>query len=165
MNGRAVSQVGLGLLGIWVLVQALIASFRVLGNLQALESSPHPAMAAATIIPVALLFALSYVLVAHNAGVSQRMFPKLGDANLAASGLARILVGLLGVFLFCTALPPLLQVLPSLRASEPFSPAAIILQRRALAGYAAQAVLAILLTLRPALVLTIWERPAQGRDA
>ena len=166
MNGKALSQVGLGLLGVWVLVQALIASFRVLSNLQALASSPQPALAAATIIPVAMLFLVSYVLVVHNAAAAKRMFPNLPDGtDHARSGQAPILVGLLGVFLFCMAIPQLLQLLPSLRPSDPLAAGTIALQRRALAGYGIQVVLAMILTLRPAVILRLWERPDRERSA
>jgi hypothetical protein len=132
MNGKALSQVGLGLFGIWVLVQALFATLRVLVNLQAFANGPRPAIAVAMVIPVVLLFALSYVLVLQNATVAKRLFPDLGDSiEHAVPELPRILVGLLGVFLFCTAIPPLLQVLPGSQLS---SAGTAILQRRALAG-------------------------------
>jgi hypothetical protein len=160
MNGRAVSQVGLGLFGVWVLVQALFASIRVLGSLQTFPSGPRPAIAVAMVIPVVLLFVLSYVLVLHNATVAQRLFPNLGDsAEPGTPDLPRILVGLLGVFLFCTAIPPVLQMIPR----QMFNTETLILERGALAGYAVQVALAIFLVLRPARILELWQPAASAR--
>jgi hypothetical protein len=156
MNSRAVSQVGLGLFGVWVLVQALFACIRVLASLQGFVNWPRPGIAVAMVIPVVLLFALSYVLLLHNATVAQRLFPNLEDsAEPATPDLPRTLVGLLGVFLFCTAIPPLLQMIPR----QVFNTETLVLERGALAGYAVQIALATFLILRPARVLELWQPP------
>jgi hypothetical protein len=155
MNSRALSQVGIGLVGIWVLVQALFASLRVMVNLQAFASGPRPALAFAMVIPVVLLFGLSYVLLLHNATVAKRLFPSLEDpAEPATPDLPRTLVGLLGVFLLCTAIPPVVQLIPGSQFSSAGTAA---LQLRALIGYALQVVVGIFLILRPARVLELWQ--------
>lgn len=102
MNYRQLAQVGLGLLGVWALLDAAALFVQIAG---VVGGSLAP-LVLAEIIPVVLLLGFSYLLIFHNAKVAAAIFPEAaGASDPAPSDLARVLVALTGVLLLVRAAP------------------------------------------------------------
>ncbi len=162
MNPQALAQVGVGLLGVWAFIEALLVFPRV-ATAGAFLSVEHGAYAAfiAMLLPFLALLALAYILVFQAPAVARRMLGRKDpDQTVAPTDLARVLVGLMGVFILLGALPGLLLTVAAGEGVE--LPAGLRL-RSGLAG-AVQAAVGIVMIVRPAILADLW-RPAPGGPA
>ena len=154
MNPRTLSQLGLGLLGVWALIEAL-ELFPQVAPLASLvtNNAGSRALAFGIIIPIVFLFGLSYLLVFHSEVVSRRLFPSFDLSSSDTSGLqARIAVGLLGVLVLALAIPHLVGYLIALWARQVDTSLTV----RELIAYAAQAALGVFLICRPQVLVGFW---------
>lgn len=153
MNARATSQVGIGLLGIWAFIEALLI-FPRYASVTTFLSEQHGALAAliAMVGPFFLLLGLSYLLVFHTAAVARRLFGRLElEPEGPANDLGPVLVGLLGIFFLLGALPGLVQawVVTTDLPGE--------LRLKVQAVSITQAAVGLLMILRPAILLRLWQ--------
>ena len=170
MNCRTLSRVGLGLLGVWALLQATLGFLSIASVLVTTEKPGEVrSMLLAMGLPIAALLGLSYVLMFHNGAVANVLFPDLPtSAEPDAAGRPRLLVGLLGVFLLGIAIPDLVRVVVSfvlVPAAQMFPGAWRRFQIRELIAPCIQTGLAVFLILRPNRVLTLWHLPTTDRAA
>jgi hypothetical protein len=108
MNNRQLAQVGLGLLGVWALLNAVSAFIQI----AALVGVSFPRLAVAEVVPVGLMLGLSYILIFHNAKVASAILPDVGGASEhVPSDLARTLIALTGVLLLAEALPTVINTM------------------------------------------------------
>jgi hypothetical protein len=159
MNPRTLSQLGLGLLGIWALIEAL-ALFPQVAPLASMVTNTGGAQALVfgIILPVALLFGLSYLLVFHSEVVSRRVFREFDPSPSDPSVLqARVAVGLLGVLILALAIPHLVASL-ILFADERMAASVPL---REVISYAVQTALALFLIVRPEALLGFWSTPGK----
>ena len=160
MSAQALSQLGVGLLGVWAFVQGLLV-FPTLSSLAATMSGDRGPSAAifSIILPFVLLLGLSYLLVFHSAAVARRVFPSFetGPAGRALD-LQPILVGLAGVFIVVAALPGLVRVVPGFRLATSYG-TPDWRQTRLLVAHGAQVVVGLYLLLRPTALLRLWQIP------
>jgi len=154
MNIRATSQVGIGLLGVWAFIEALLVFPRFASVATFLsEQQGAPAALIAMLGPFFLLLGLSYLLVFHTAAVARRLFGRLELEEPAgpAGDLGPVLVGLLGIFFLLGSLPGLVQAwVATTDLPEP-------LRLRIEAVSVTQAVVGLLMLLRPAVFLHLWQ--------
>jgi hypothetical protein len=167
MNNRSLSELGLGLLGVWALLQALVgfmniaASIVIFPNPEALRS-----VLLAEAAPVALLLAVGYVLVFHNAAVATAIFPDFGSKRDHNPDLTRVLTGIVGVLLLGVAIPGLIRAVFTLVALREFqSSSSRALQVREFVGFGAQAAFALFLIVRPERLLAILQREEPAHDS
>jgi hypothetical protein len=157
MNPRTMSQLGLGLLGIWALIEAL-ALFPQLAPLASMvnNTAGSRTLAFGIVIPVALLFGLSYLLVFHSDVVSRRLFPGFDSSPSDSSVLqTRIALGLLGMLVLALAIPHLVASFLVLLAER--AAAGPIL--REVVAYVVQTALAVFLIARPEVLVGFWSGP------
>jgi hypothetical protein len=153
MNAQGIGQLGIGLLGVWAFIQALLVFPRVAATATFL-SAQHGAYAAliAMALPFVLLLGLSYVLVFHAAGVARRV---LSPLELEQAGppadLGRVLVGLVGVFIFTGSLPSLVQVW--VLAPDMAAP----LRLQVWVASLAQATVGLVMVLWPVTLVNLWK--------
>jgi hypothetical protein len=147
VNGRQLAQVGLGLIGVWALLDAL-NGFMTFAAIFGRESTG--AVLISIGLPVALLLGLSYLLVFHNSQLAAVISPDAGATIEGSPELARILIVLLGVSLLVAAIPGTLNaVLAYLAAGEfPEMPNRTAPLRGAI-GHVVQIAIAIWLIRRP----------------
>ena len=161
MNGRQLAQLGLGLIGVWALLDAvnIFAAFA-----EALApGSGTPAGTALLVVgvPGLLVLGLSYVLVFHSTGFAKVIAPggeAIGDRT--DSRLPRLLTALLGMMIVLQALPRVINLILNMfaAAGEPDAMPGGAL-RRALIGTGIELVCAIYLILRPERFLAFLDRP------
>lgn len=149
MNSRQLARVGLGLIGVWALVDVL-NGFMTFAAVVGSGEPPGPVLLYLG-VPVALLLGLSYVLVFHNAQLAATIAP---DADAASEhgtpDLARILVALLGVMLLVQAIPRTLNAILLFFAAGEFPVAPPLAGPiRNFIGVAVQVAIAIYLIIRP----------------
>jgi hypothetical protein len=108
------AQVGLGLIGIWLVADALLlfVSFASVGGWS--EGSSFIFVG----VPFALILGFSYLLVFHNAQLARAIAPD-ADATVdpGATDLARVFFALLGVLLLSESIPSLLNHIVSVAFS------------------------------------------------
>lgn len=158
MTSRQLAQVGLGLIGVWTLLDVLVA-FTGLGYLAA--DGSIGSFAIMEILPFALMLGLSYILVFHNAKLAAAIAPDVDAApEPGSTDLARILVALLGVMLFARAVPgPISEVAGFLAAGEYPSVSSAPFPLRAFIGSSVQIAIAVYLVARPDRLLSYVRRP------
>ena len=112
-------------------------------------------------VPVALLLAVGYILVFHNAQVATAIFPEFGAASEHGSAdLARILVCLAGVVLLGEAIPGLSSAVFSYFAVRDFQSASSrAMQVRGFIGSGVQLAFAVYLITRPERILAYLRGP------
>lgn len=157
MNGRAITQLGLVLLGMWVLTQSIWA---FLFGLTTGSSEPR------SLIPAVVLLGLSYGFVFHSKAIATRFLPEVvGASEVASPDAGRVAVGLLGLFLLGVTIPRLFEFSASILRPELLQQDMAVLQRFSLAGAASQLVLALWLIRRPDQVLALWLPPSEGLNS
>ena len=156
MNNRQLSQVGLGLLGVWALLSAVSAFIQI----AAIVGTSTARLAAAEVIPVGLMLALSYLLIFHNAKVATAIFPDVeGAVDHAPPDISRTLVALTGVMLLVQVMPALVNsvlVLISLGRFDPMLRAQVF---RRLIGTLIPIGAGVYLIMRPDRLLEYLQRP------
>ena len=159
MNARRLALVGLGLIGIWLVAEALMmfATFSRVG-----EMSSRGFIVAAG-IPLALILGFSYVLVFHNAQLARTIAPDpAATIEFGSADLARVLFALLGVVLLSEAIPSVLNLIIAIAmmAGQEFGSSA---ERagpiRALLSAAAKGAIGWYLIANPERLLAIVRRP------
>jgi hypothetical protein len=154
VNGKAVMQLGLGLMGLWLLVQSVWAFAFGLGSG---SFDPSSFGALTRMIPAFALLGFSYALVFHGDAIATRFFPQVLEApEIASPGAGRVAVGVLGLLLLGAAIPRLADFAPSVLRPELLQHDVVVLQRFSLAGAAGQVALALWLIRRPEAVLSLW---------
>ena len=157
MNSRQLAQVGLGIIGVLALVDAL-NGFMTFAAIFGQESTR--AVLISIGLPVALLLGLSYVLVFHNAQLAAAISPDAGATIDGSPDLDRILIVLLGVFLLVQAIPGTLNgVLAYLAAGEFPNMTDRAGPLRGFIGHVVQIAIAIWLITRPERLLGYVRRP------
>ncbi len=160
MNPRATAQLGLGLLGIWAFIDALLlfpqlATSGAYLSLQRGLYAPFIGM----LLPFLVLLVLAYVLVFHTPTVAQRVLPLQETAEAEPHGdLAPVLVGLVGVWIFLGSLPGVLQ---TWAVREGFQVAAGLQLRSGIAS-GARALVGLAMILRPGIFADLWRARPQG---
>lgn len=157
MTSRQLAQVGLGLIGVWALLDAL----RIFAGVASMgDAAPQGRYILVVAMPLALLLGFSYVLVFRSGQLVSTIAP---DAQSAAKhdshDLPRILVMLLGVWLLVQATPVIVnQILAFVVAGEfPEAQQRAVISR-ALIGYAIQVAIALFLIMRPERLLAYARR-------
>ena len=158
MNSRQLAQVGLGIIGVLALLDAL-NGFMTFAAVFGQESTG--AVLISIGLPVALLLGLSYLLVFHNSQLAAAISPDAGaSSDRGSPDLARTLVVLLGVFLLVEAIPGTLNaVLAYLAAGEYPNMTDRAGPLRGFIGHVVQIVIAIYLITRPERLLHYVRRP------
>jgi hypothetical protein len=157
VNSRQLAQVGLGIIGVLALLDAL-NGFMTFAAIFGRQSTG--AVLISIGLPVALLLGLSYVLVFHNAQLAAAIAPDAGAAIDGSPDLARILIVLLGVFLLVQAIPGTLNgVLAYLAAGEFPNMTDRAGPLRGFIGHVVQIAIAIWLIRRPERLLDYVRRP------
>jgi hypothetical protein len=169
MNSRILGQIGLGLLGVWALVQVLFGVVVLVGAITTFQEASGSSRSGLLMIglPVAALLGLSYVLLFHSASVAHLLFPDVdAAADAARADLPPVLVGLLGVLFVGMATPSVIRALFTFVPSDPYLSREILRSRlRDIAGYGLEAALGVFLVLRPRRVLALWQSPPSDRAA
>jgi hypothetical protein len=163
MNSRQLAQVGLGLIGVWALLDAL----RVFSGIAFMgDAGPRGAAVLVVAVPLALLLGLSYVLVFRSAQLAATIAPDVGATNEhGTQDLARILVALLGVLLLVQAAPVTINaVLNFLVAGEYPDASSRAGPLRSFIGSGVQLAIALFLIMRPQRLLDYVRRPVATTD-
>jgi hypothetical protein len=157
MNNRQLAQVGLGLLGVWVLLTAITEFIQI----AAVVSASIVALTLAEILPVGLMLGLSYLLIFHNARVTTAIFPDV-DSTTDADGLtlSRALVALTGIMLLVRATPSALNIILAYMTADGIDPTMRGRVLRPLLGAALPIGVGIYLLTRPQRLIDYLERPA-----
>ena len=156
MNSRFLGRLGLALIGVY----ALIVAISGLTTLVAVASvSPQLSSLAIAATPMALIAALSYVLVFQNDRVAAAILPD-GDTagEVGLSDLPRILVVLLGALVLIQSIPETLIALVGYVAAAQFGAAPRNGVAGRLLGYAIQVGIALFLIMRPQRLLDVARR-------
>ena len=162
MNSRQLAQVGLGLIGVWAILDALWV-FSWIASMG--DAGPRGAGLLVVAVPLALLLGLSYVLVFHNAQLAATIAPDAGAASEHGTpDLARILVALLGVLLLVQAIPRTLNAVLAFFAAGEF-PVRPNLSGPigSFIGDAIQVAIALYLIMRPDRLVEYVRRPRAGQ--
>ena len=161
MNSRQLARLGLGLIGVWALLDALTLFTQIASNLESLGSE----FLFVAAVPVVLLLGLSYVLVFHSAGLAATIAPDAGAASEHGTpDLARILVALLGVLLLVQAIPRTLNLILAFFAAGEFPVAPNLVRPIGnFIGDAVQVAIAIYLIIRPDRLVDFVRRPRAER--
>ena len=161
MNGRQLAQLGLGLLGVSALVNAVNIVAGVFESIAAEGASIPGAAILAVGAPTLVLLGLSYVLVFHNAPLAKVLVP---DAEASVSGfmpdIARLLVALLGAMIALQTLPRCINLILNflVAASDP-TPAPTGSLIRGLVATGIELACALYLVMRPERFLAFLNRP------
>jgi hypothetical protein len=158
VNSRQLAQVGLGLIGVWALVDALSIFLRIVSIGAA---GPRGRDILVVAVPLALLLGFSYLLVFRSAQLAATIAPDVAVMNEhGAQDLAPILVALLGVFLLAQAIPATLNVVLAFFAAGEFPEApSRAPQIRSFIGIGVQDVVALYLIMRPGRLVEYVRRP------
>jgi uncharacterized membrane protein len=159
MNTLKLTQLGLGLIGVFVAVQGVVA-FPGLSAAAALVAGEYGSGAAVVtvLLPFLLIWVVCYYLVFANLGLAKLLSEKAESVpeSVVSSDTARILVGLAGVLVVAYSLPGVITSvrvfleLGSFSAEREFW--------RVTVAYLAQAVMGVFLVLRPDVLLKLWDR-------
>jgi hypothetical protein len=162
MNARRLAQVGIGLIGVWLVGQALMlfVTFASMGAM------PGREFALSAGVPFVLMLAFSYLLVFHNASLARAIAPDPA-ANIDSGGadIARVLFALLGVLLVSEAIPSMLNSLAAMAmsANQEYSS---VTQRagpiRSLLASAVKGAIGWYLIANPGRLIEIVKRPLGG---
>lgn len=157
MNSRQLAQVGLGLIG----VSALLDALRIFWTIAfAGDSIPRGSAIVVVAVPLALLLGLSYVLVFRSAQLAATIAPDVeGTEEHGASDLPRILVVLLGVMLLVQAAPVTINSILAFFAAGEYPGTPRAGEFRAFVGYGVQVAIALFLIMRPERLLAYVRRP------
>lgn len=164
MNSRQLAHVGLGLIGVWALVDALIV---FLGIASTGDGGPRGSDVLVVAVPLALLVGLSYVLVFANTQLAAAIAPDYREtSSRGAPDLAPILVALLGVLLLVQAIPITLNAILAFFAAGEF-PAmpSRAPEVRKFIGLGAQDAVALYLIMRPGRLVEYVRRPVSKQPA
>jgi hypothetical protein len=157
VNSRQLARVGLGLIGVLALVDAL-NGFMTFAAIFGRESTG--AVLISIGLPVLLLLGLSYVLVFHNAQLAAAISPDAGATIDGSPDLARVLIVLLGVFLLVQAIPGTLNTLLAYLAAGEFPQVGNrAAPMRSFIGHVVQIAIALWLIMRPERILDYVLRP------
>jgi hypothetical protein len=162
MNSRQLAQVGLGLIGVWALLDAL----RGFVTIAAIAGGSFRPLLLSIAVPVALLLGLSYVLVFHNAQLAATIAPDVrATSEHGTPDLARVLVALLGVLLLVQAIPGAISALLGFFAAGEFPERpSRVLPVRSFIGSGVQLAIALFLIMRPQRLLDYVRRPVATTD-
>ena len=166
MRSQALEELGLGLLGVYVLVQALLL-VSVLSPVVSVwvETRQIGTALIAVGLPFCLLLAMGCLLVMQPGAVARGLlgWSDTNDRTHLSGDISLLLVAMVGVLVFTGAVPGLLRWIPYV------SPTAGLPSTgggwRALVPGAAQALLGLLLFFQPGAVLAFWERHRGGMEA
>jgi hypothetical protein len=118
VTNRQLAQVGLGLIGVWALLDAL----RVFSGIVSMGADgPRGSAILVVAAPLLLLLGLSYVLVFRSSSLASAIAPE-GQATNAhsAADISRTLVVLLGVMLLAQSVPRLINIALAFLAAGEF---------------------------------------------
>ena len=167
MGVQALLQVGLGLLGVSALIEALtLAIVSGFGSMANLPPGGRGIVALLwVLLGVLALFAAGYALILHNNRIARILLARCGIVDAAVPGvpdIRSILVGLFGVSLLVRALPVAIGAIGTalnLRPQVMYPVVSYPLQQ--IIAMALQVGLGTYLVLRPARVLELWT-PGHG---
>jgi hypothetical protein len=158
VTSRQLAQVGLGLIGVWALLDALrmFAGIAFAGS-----DGPRGIDMLVVAVPLALLVGLSYVLVFRSSSLAAAIAPE-GHTNSehSAANISRTLVMLLGVMLLAQSVPTLINIGLAFLAAGEFpegAPNSGLL--RNFVGSGVQFAIALFLIIRPDRLLAFARRP------
>ena len=161
MKTRQLAELGLGLLGVWALLYALMIFMSVASMALFQGGGAVGSVLLAEGVPTALLLGISYLLTFHNAQVATAIFPDLGTTSEEGSpDLARMLVAVVGVLLLGQAIPGTISSFFNFFAIREFpgeSLRAQLIPRFFASGV--QAAFALYLIVRPEKLLAYLRRP------
>ena len=159
MNSQSLARVGLSLIGVYTVAEAL-RSFPLLLTFGALLMQLPQGRALVplvTIVPFAALLLFGCVLVTQP-GTMARWLPLAGESNDAvevSANLATLLFAIAGIFIVAGAVPDLLQSVLNGAMTNGDG-----LWLRPLVGQIVRVLFGLLLFFRPAVVLQFWEKRA-----
>jgi hypothetical protein len=158
---RQLAELGLGLLGVWALLYALMIFMSVASMALFQGGGAVGSVLLAEGVPTALLLGISYLLIFHNALVATAIFPDFETTSEKGSpDLDRILVAVVGVLLLGQAIPGSISALFNFFAMRGFpgeSLRAQLIPRFLASG--AQVAFALYLIVRPERLLAFLRRP------
>ena len=161
MKTVSLGNVGLSLIGLYALAQALVL-FPLLAtrSIALLDVGRQGLLlvAVVTILPFGLLILLGAVLVANPAGVARRLWPASEEMPAVSEELALLVFAATGVVVFARALPDLIDEAVWVVTTGHTGEARL----QVLLGALVRAVLGLALFFRPREVLRFWRRK-QGR--
>jgi hypothetical protein len=165
VNARQIAQIGIGLIGIYVLASAVQLFASYLGMAGRAGGAPIGSTVMFIGIPLALLLGFSYVLVFHNAQFAKAIVPD-SDATITGDGtdLARVAFALLGVMLLSDGIPSLINHVLSFVASasqEYSNPGERLAITRSVVGVAAKVAIGWYVIARPKRLLDAVRRPME----
>ncbi len=157
MKTVSLGNVGLSLIGLYALTQALVLFPLLATRSMALLDVGGQGLllvALVTIVPLGLLMFLGGILVANPARVASRLWPGSDDTPVVSEELALLVFAATGVVVFARALPDLIEagivVLTTGRTQQA--------RLQVLAGALVRAALGVTLFFRPRDVLRFWRR-------
>ena len=166
MKTVSLGRVGLSLVGIYALAEALVL-FPLLATrgIALLDVGRQGLLlvAGVTIVPLALLMLLGAVLVANPDRVGRHLWQRSEEMPVVSEELALLIFAATGVVVFARALPDLIEatifVLTTGRAGEA--------RLQVIAGAVVRTLLGVILFFRPRDVLVFWRRrqPGSGGSA
>ena len=162
MGVQALLQVGLGLLGVSALIEALtLATISGLGSMANLPPDGRGIVALLwALLGLLTLFAAGYALIVYNNRIARILLARSGTVDAVVPGvpdIRTILVGLFGVSLLVRALPVAIGAIGTalnLRPQGMYPVISYPLQQ--IIAMALQVGLGIYFVLRPARVLELW---------
>ena len=157
MTNRQLAQVGLGLIGVWALVDALkiFSTIALMG-----AAGPRITEMFVLAIPMALLLAFSYVLVFRSGQLVSAIAPDAQDATEhSPPDTPRVLVVLLGVWLLTQALPLMSNVILAFLAAGEYPSTGQTVMLRGSLGSVLQIAIGLFLIMKPERLLEYVRRP------
>src|SRR5712691_10534902 len=164
MKSPSLGQLGLSLVGLYALVQALVLfpSLATWGSVL-LERDQGAIAVSVTLVPCGLLVVLGVLLVAHPDSIARWMWRGMDrpESLPVPDELALLLLAICGILVFAAALPDLVTV--TLRSLS--TGGAEVPSLRWLAGQLVRALLVLFLFFLPRAVLDFWRRKQPGHRA
>ena len=163
MNSRGLAHVGLSLLGVYALVQALVTfpSLVTWGSALMQFQQGRAVLPLVTIAPFAALILIGCLLVTQPVTVARWLSPP-SDPDSSPEvgiGLATFLFAAAGILIFASAIPDLIQAGLAYAAGGSQGPSLPWLT-----GHVVRALLGLFLFFRPAAVLDFWQSKQVRRN-
>ncbi|HEX4936521.1 MAG TPA: hypothetical protein VFV33_25245 [Gemmatimonadaceae bacterium] len=157
MNGKTWCQLSLGLLGLWVLSQAIALFSFMMSYLVNFGAGASGVSAVVNLLPAFLLLGLSYVLVVRGDAVAERFFPGVVTAPEGATpAIGAGAIGMVGLLLVGVAIPPCIRAVYPFLQPESLERHQAISRWFDLAASVAQLAFGGWLARRPQDVLRLW---------
>ncbi len=158
MTNRQLAQVGLGLIGVWALLDAL----RLFSGIVAMGADgPRGSAILVIAVPLLLLLGLSYILVFRSSSLATTIAPAHSTGEQGTANVSRTLVVLLGVMLLAQSVPALINIGLAFLAAGEFPEGAP--NSGLLRNFVATAIpfaMSLFLIMRPGRLLAYIQRPS-----